>query len=45
MPALALPGVATRAVGASGAAAGLTLFDEDDAAVCQVASLAVVVNV
>ena len=45
MLALALPGVATSAVGAAGAATGVTLFDGADAAVCQVASLAVAVNV
>jgi hypothetical protein len=45
MLALPSPGVATRPVGAAGAATGVTLFDAADAAVCHVLRLAVAVNV
>ena len=43
--ALPSPGVATRLVGAAGTETGVTLFDGADAVVCQVASVAVAVNV
>ena len=45
MLALPSPGVATRLVGAAGAAVGVTLLDGADAALCQVTSFAFEVNV